>query len=363
MNLPSLSQLPDSAMPPWRFGGALLDPPLVLAPMAGFTDAPMRWVSRQHGAGLTHTEMANARAVADGAEASLRILETLPDEGLVSAHLYGAVPEEFARAAEVVTAQRRHASIDINCGCPVPKVTQCGAGAALMADPALIGRIVRATVEHTSLPVTVKTRLGPRPGTDVVEEIARIVADNGATALSVHGRYASQYHTGPVRHDLLARVAALGRIPVIGNGGIRSPETALEMARTGVAAVMVGWSAVGNPWLLGRIAEALRTGSVRSEAPVPVDEVRRALEEHLRLSMAFKQRLSDAYPDSMVRVGPEEGTVLDFRCQLFRYLNGMHGISRLRARLNAMRTMDEVYEAVREALAVEAEFRARVGRC
>lgn len=351
-----------AALPPWRLGAATLDPPLLLAPMAGFTDATMRWVSHRHGAAFTYTEMANARAVGDGAEASLRILETLPGEGPVAAHLYGAEPEAFARAAQVVSSQGRHAAIDINCGCPVPKVTQCGAGAALMASPERIGRIVKATVENTALPVTVKTRIGLRPGENVVGEIARIAADNGAAAITVHGRYASQYHTGPVRFDLIAGVVALGRLPVVGNGGIRSPETALEMARTGVAGVMVGWAAVGNPWLFTRIATALRTGQIPATELIPVADVRRALESHLRLSFEFKQRMLERYPESTMRVSPEEGTVLDFRCQLFRYLNGLHGVTRLRAKLNALRTLAEVEEAIAEALAVETEFRARVGR-
>jgi len=351
-----------ATMPPWMTGARAVEPPVVLAPMAGFTDAPMRWLCHRHGARYAYTEMANALAVGDRAPASLRLLETLPGEGPVAAHLYGADPDDFARAAEVVSALGRHVAIDINCGCPVPKVTQCGAGATLLADPRRIGRIVRATVSHTSLPVTVKTRIGPRPGEDVVEDIVRIAADNGAAAIAVHGRYASQYHTGPVRYDLLERIVALGRLPVIGNGGVRDTDTARRMRDTGVAAVMVGWAAVGYPWLFGRIAATLGVREDVSDTPVPVDDVRAVLSEHLSLSLEFKRELATRYSDAASRVAPEEGVVLDFRCQLFRYMNGMRGVTHLRAKLNALRTLDEVWSAVDETLAVERAFRARVGR-
>lgn len=352
-----------TALPPWLLGSTRIDPPLILAPMAGFTDAPMRWISHRHGASYACTEMVNAKALAAGAEASWRLLETLDGEGPVAAHLYGADPDDFARAAEKVTATGRFAAIDINCGCPVPKVTQCGAGAALMASPQRIGRIVAATVRHTHLPVTVKTRIGLRPGEEVAGEVARIVADQGASALALHGRFATQHHTGPVCHAAIAAVVAAGRLPVVGNGGIRSGADALAMVRqTGVVAVMVGWAAVGNPWLFGEIRSALQTGEAGPAVAVSVEEVRRALAEHLRLCLEYKRQLDGRWPGAALRVPPEEAVVLDFRCQLFRYLNGLRGITRLRGRLSQFRTLEEIQAATEEALTLETEFRARVGR-
>ncbi len=340
-----------------------LDPPLLLAPMAGFSDAPMRWICHRHGAAFVYTEMANARAVSAGVHASWRILETLEGEGPVAAHLYGSDPEDFAGAAERISLCGRFSSIDINCGCPVPKVMQCGAGAALMAEPERIGRIVAAAVRHGTLPVTVKTRIGLRPGEDAVRKIARIVADQGAAALAVHGRYATQHHAGPVHFDRLAEVVRLERLPIIGNGGIRTSASALDMFRkTGVAAVMVGWGAVGNPWLLENLRIAMKTGEAAIPTDVPVAAVRKIVHEHLNLILTFKKLLGERWPEAVVRVSDEESAVLDFRCQLFRYLNGMRGASRLRARLGTLHTLSQVSEAIEETLASEAEFRARIGR-
>lgn len=350
-------------LPPLRLGACCVDPPLLLAPMAGFTDAPMRWIAHRHGAAFAYTEMANARAIADGAGMAWRILETLEGEGPLAAHLYGAEPDEFARAAERICQTGRFAAIDLNCGCPVPKVTQCGAGAALMRTPSLFGKIVAATVRHSTLPVTVKTRLGWHPGETVACELVRIAADNGATAIAIHGRYAIQHHAGAVAFEPIAQAVRLERLPVLGNGGIRTPAQALEMIHcTGVAGLLVGWGAVGDPWLFGDLRQALHTGTAAARSPVPVPEIRRVLHEHLRCLLAFKVRLLERWPDAPVRVSPEEGAVLDFRCQLFRYLKGLRGVSRLRGRLSALRTLPDVHDAIDEALAVEAGFRARVGR-
>ncbi len=337
---------------------------VVLAPMAGFTDAPMRFLAGRFGAALTHTEMANARGLALQQPASWRILDTWPGEGPVAAHLYGAEPEDFAEAAALIEAGGRHAAVDINCGCPAPKVLRGGCGAALMADPRRIGRIVEAVVRRVALPVTVKTRLGLRPGEPAVDAIARHVADAGASAIAIHARYASQYHSGPVDEAAVARIVALGRLRVIANGGIRSPADALRMLRqTGADAVMVGWGAVGNPWLLRDCAAALS-----DPAPLPPQrpsllEVRRVLQEHLELALRFKQcQWSRCDPSDRPGLCPEDAVVLDVRTHLFRYLNGLRGVSRLRGELAGLRTLDGVWRAVEAVLNAEADFRARVGR-
>jgi nifR3 family TIM-barrel protein len=321
-------------------------PPILLAPMAGFTDAPMRLISGRFGAAVAYTEMANARGVANRAEASLKLLEPLPGEPPLVAHLYGAEPDDFARAAEIIAEGGQHVGIDINCGCPVPKVRQCGAGASLIADPQLIGRIVKAVATHANLPVTVKTRVGLRPNEDVVEEIARVAADNGAAAIAVHGRYATQHHSGPVHYNLIQRVVKLERISVIGNGGIRDVASAKRMAETGCAALMVGWAAVGNPWLF----RWLREWGENSAADVPHEELKNLLKEHLELSLEFRRRQLSSFPGAASRTNPEEGVVLDFRCHLFRYLNGIRGVSRLRGKLSQMHTLVDIRQAVDDLL-------------
>ncbi len=345
--------------PPWASG-----PHVVLAPMAGFTDAPMRLLAGRFGAALTHTEMANARGLALRQPASWRLLDTWPGEAPVAAHLYGSEPADFAEAAARIEAGGLHAAVDINCGCPAPKVLRGGCGAALMADPARIGRIVEAVTRRVALPVTVKTRIGLRLGEPVVETIARHAADAGACAIAIHARYAGQYHSGPVDEAAVARVVALGRLRVIANGGIRSPADALRMLRrTGADAVMVGWGAVGNPWLLRGCAAALS-----ARRPLPPErpalcEIRQVLREHLDLALRFKQRQWDGCsPSDRPGPCPEDALVLDVRTHLFRYLNGLRGVSRLRGELAALRSLDGVWRAVEAVLEAEAGFRARVGR-
>ena len=324
--------------------------------MAGFTDGPMRIMAHRLGAAYCHTEMVNARAVGDGAAGSLRLLDVMEGEGPVVAHLYGNVPEEFGRAAETVTRMGLFSGIDINCGCPAPKVAQCGGGAALMRNPPLIAEIVRSVAKNTSLPVTVKTRLGFNGDSSTVFDIVRRVADVGAVSLCIHARYVEQFHTGTVHYDVVERLVKESPIPIVGNGGIKDAETARRMQECGVAGMLVGWNAVGNPWIF-RIVECGLAGRLRPT----IAEIREALMEHLALSFKHKRILEERYPGTL-RVSPEEAVVLDFRCQLFRYLNGMRGVSTLRGKLHGMTTLDQVVSVINEILAREFEYRQKVGK-
>lgn len=352
-----------SVLAPLRIGSEEYDPPLFLAPMAGFTDAPMRRMASRYGASLTFTEMANARALSQKCSASWRILETLPDEGRVAAHIYGYEPEFFARAAELICAEGRFAAIDINCGCPVPKIAKGGAGAALMRDPRLMGEIIAATVRGSTLPVTVKTRVGWRRGEPLAEELVRIAADNGAAAMALHGRFADQHHSGEVHYDLMARAVALDRLPIIGNGGITGPGQAREMIeKTGVAGIMPGWAAVGDPWLFADLRGFLRGGGEGPREEASVAEVRSVLLEHLSTLREHRFSTHERWPLGRASRNPEEVAVLDFRGQLFRYLKGMRNVTRLRGSLSRLLTMDDIYAAVEEIFEAEMEFRARVGR-
>ncbi len=320
---------------------------LLLAPLAEFTDAAMRAVLAPYGVDFAVTEMAHARGVREGAPATMRLLETLPGDPPLAAQLYGTEPDDFAGAAVRVESLGRFDAIDINCGCPMPRIRACGAGAALMEDPARVGRIVAAVRASCGLPVTVKTRVGPRPGLVTVHEIAAAARDNGAAALVVHGRYTSQIHHGPLDLAELARAVGTAGLPVAVNGGIRSGADALSLlAATGARAVMAGWGLVGDPWLAEALRRSLDTG-VPAERRVPgPDELLRVLRTHWDALRALKERTHD--PESGHSV--DEELVLTFRTQFIRYFRGIPGSAAFRGRLSGLSTPEALWSAVTDLL-------------
>ncbi len=332
-----------------------------LSPMAGFTEAPMRLLSSRFGATRTYTEMVNAAGLAKGAEASWVLLETLPGEPPPIAHLYGADPDAFAAAAEKVAATGRFAGIDINAGCPAPKVVREGAGSALMRDPVRVGRIVAAAKAASGLPVGVKTRIGYTPSDITVFAMLEEAEAAGAASFAVHGRYRAQGHAGPVAFDIVAEVKRRAGIPVYGNGGVRDAATAADfIARTGVDGLLVGQGAIGHPWVFQEIRDGVSfpPGHDRT-AHLSLDEIRAALREHLALELAYLEANARKYPTLLVDDTPEMLTVIRFRMHLFRYLSGLKGVSYMRGRLATVCTLDEVYRAIDDCLACEAARRAR----
>jgi len=352
---------------------------IFLAPMAGFTNAAMRRVCHRFGATVTYTEMVNAEGILRASDKTWHLLETLPNEGPVVAHLYGSDPAVLAEATARVAALGRFVAIDLNAGCPMRKITTNGSGAALMKQPELIGRIVAAMCAATTLPITVKTRIGLRPDNLVVMEILQAVEAAGGAALTVHGRFASQEHSGDVRLDLLAEVKRASHIPVIGNGGINHAADALHMFReTGVDAVMIARGATGNPWIFREIAEALATPP---ETPVSyfrmfeteenhadarpqrdLDEIRAVLEEHLASELEWQYQIHAGYRVTARTLPPEQAAVTTFRCHLFRYLHGLRGSSYVRGHLNVMRSIDDIRAALDGCFEREARFRAKAPR-
>ncbi len=340
---------------------ALTRPAVLLAPMAGFTDAAMRRVSHAFGATLTFTEMVNATGILRAADKTWHLLETLPGEGPVVAHLYGSKPEEMAAAAAAVWRTGRFVAIDINAGCPVRKITANGCGAALMPQPGLIGRIVAAMRAAMPLPVTVKTRVGLKPDRVLVHEILQAAEEAGAAALAVHGRFASAMHSGPVALDLLAAVKQAARIPVIGNGGIRSAADARRMVReTGVDGVMVGRGAMGNPWLFHEIADAL---AAPDADPPPtrrrdIAAVRAVLADHLAAARELQLQIRANHRLPAWALDPEAAVAMTFRCHLFRYLAGMAGAAHLRGQMSAYGDTAAILAAVDACLEQETRLRA-----
>lgn len=342
--------------------------PLVfLAPMAGYTNAPMRRISRQHGAALTYTEMTCDRGLLNASEKTWYLLETLKDEGPVVAHLYGSNPETLAEAAAKVEATGRFVAIDLNAGCPVHKITACGAGAALIKNPQLIHDILKAMKGAVKgLPITLKTRLGPAPDKIAIFDILAAAEAAGAGALALHGRFTSQGHGGPVDLPLLATVKERAKIPIIGNGGICSKHCAWTMLHeTHVDALMIARAAIGNPWIFDDIRATLQTGvepppfkptGLRPQREL--DEIQRVLDEHLDLNLAFLNMLKEKYGLPRDDIAIQENMVAAFRCHLFRYLHGLKGSSYIRGRLFELQTLPAIREAVKDCLEREAAWRA-----
>lgn len=300
-----------------QIGGLKLANPVVTAPMAGVTDLPFRLLLKEQGCGLVCGEMVSAQALVYGNRNTLKLLMSDPQERPVSIQLFGADPEIMARAAGILATYPLDL-IDINMGCPVPKVVKNGEGAALLKDLPRAARIVRAVVAEVDCPVTVKMRRGWAPGEEVAPELAALCADAGAAAIAVHGRFRDQFYSGQAEWGVIKRVKAAVDIPVIGNGDIFSAADALRMrAETGCDGVMLGRGILGNPWLVRETVAALTGVSV--PPPPTVAERFALIRRHLAAQIAF--------------CGEERG-VKEMRKHLAWYLKGFPGAARARQRIN-----------------------------
>jgi len=226
-----------------------LENPLILAPLAGYTDLPFRLLCRQFGAALCYTEMISCHGLVYDKEKTLQMARTVPEERPVALQLFGADPEMMGEAAAIVSDMDIDI-IDINMGCPVKKVVKKGAGAALMKDPALAAAIIRQVCKKTSLPVTIKIRTGWNHETIVAPEFARMAEDSGVMGIAVHGRTWTQGFGGAVDWQTIARVKRSVSIPVFGNGDITTyAEAQAFLEKSGCDGVMIGRGALGNPWV------------------------------------------------------------------------------------------------------------------
>lgn len=326
--------------------------PVVLAPMAGYTDAAMRGLCRDFGCGLTYTEVANAAGLVHGSVPTFDLLETAPNEHPVAAHIYGSDPEIMAEAAVQIRQLGRFDLVDINCGCPVRKIVAKGAGAALMTDPERIRQIVEAVREAGGLPVTVKTRSGPAADWINISETAHAAEEGGAAAIAVHARPASQRHRGDPDWGLLAQIKRERNIPVMGNGGTWTARDAVRMLEeTGVDAVMIARAAIGNPWIFAATRRLL------AGDPWPghtLDEHLSVVQRHLDGLVDLKQREYRGRRRRGTRLTAEQAAALHFRGHLHQYLRGFRGWSDVRRGLNDIRTPDDVMAAVRRVIARQA---------
>ena len=339
---------------PLSIGPLTIPFPVLLAPMAGYTDCAFRSLCRRYGSGAVFTEVVNAEGVIRDSRPTFHLLETLPGERPIAAHIYGANPDSLAQAAAIIEKLGRFDFIDVNCGCPVRKIVAKGAGAALMKSPEKIEAIVRSIRGAVSLPVTVKTRIGYAPDRMNISEVAHAVEAGGGHAIFIHARFATNVHRGPADWDTLARIKAERSIPVIGNGGVSRAQDALDMfAQTRVDGVMIGRAAVGNPWLFDEIRR-LMDGA--PHAPHTLAEHRAVIMEHIEKLTALTGK---EHRRRKSKLPPEDSAVLLFRAHLVRYLAGFRGFAEVRRNLQTLHTRAGLAEAVDGVIANETSVPER----
>ena len=269
-----------------RIGNVELDNPFILAPMAGVTDLPFRLLCREQGAGLLCMEMVSAKAIHFGNKNTRALMEIHPQEKPVSLQLFGSDPDLMAEIAAQIE-EEPFDILDINIGCPVPKVVNNGEGSALLKNPALVREIVTKVSRAIKKPLTVKIRKGFDDTCVNAVEIARILEDSGAAAVAVHGRTREQYYSGRADWDIIRQVKEAVSIPVIGNGDLDSPEKAEAMFReTGCDGVMIGRASRGNPWIFHQLNTYFESGKV--EKKPELSEVKDMILRHAGLLLEKK---------------------------------------------------------------------------
>ncbi len=314
-----------------KIGSVTLDNNILLAPMAGVTDLPFRLLCREQEAGLVCMEMVSAKAILYKNKNTESLLTIHPQEGPVSLQLFGSDPKILSEMARQIE-ERPFSVLDINMGCPVPKVVGNGEGSALMRQPKLVEEIVTAVVKAVKKPVTVKIRKGFNDTCVNAVEIARIAEQCGAAAVMIHGRTREQYYTGEADWEIIAKVKDKLSIPVIGNGDIKDGASAEAILRqTGCDGIMVGRAARGNPWIFRQIAAYLQDGTV---LPAPEkEEIRATILRHAKMQLEYK--------------GEYTG-IREMRKHVSWYTAGMPDSARLRRTVNMVESFAALEELVRE---------------
>lgn len=314
---------------PLNIGGREIENNLILAPIAGVSDLPFRSIVKSFGCGLVVSELISSEGLVRDSEKTRRYLSHGLNEKPISIQVFGHHPDPMARAAAL--AEREGADfIDINFGCPVPKVTRSGAGAGVMKDPDRARAIMEAMVKSVGIPVTMKMRIGMDEKTLYAVDLARMAEDSGIAAITVHGRTVSQGFSGKADWDWIRKVKEAVRIPVIGNGDIVSPRDGEKMlSETGCDGIMIGRGAFGNPWIFQEIRNYLENGTLIPDPPV--EEIRNILSRHFNLMIDF--------------YGERHGTVL-MRKHACWYTRGLPGGSLFRTEINQVEKKASFLETV-----------------
>ena len=308
-----------------KIGNVLLENSYVLGPMAGVTDLPFRLLCKEQGAGLLCMEMVSAKGIFYNNKNTESLLQIHPEEVPVSLQCFGSDPKIVSEMAKRVE-ERPFSILDINMGCPVPKVVRNGEGSALMKNPKLVYELVSATVKAIKKPVTVKIRKGFDDEHINAVEIAKIIEEAGAAAVAVHGRTREQYYSGKADWEIIRQVKEAVSIPVIGNGDVTSGEKAIAMReQTGCDGVMIARGAQGNPWIFSELLEYERTGRLPDRPDV--EEIKQTMLRHARLQIEYK--------------GDFTG-IREMRKHVAWYTKGLHGAARLRDQINQVESYAEL---------------------
>ena len=314
-----------------KIGNVQLDNEVFLSPMAGVTDLPFRLICKEKGCGMLYTEMINAKALCYDDENTKKMLKIEEEEHPIAVQIFGSDPEYMGKAAAIMN-EYPNEILDINMGCPAPKVVKNGDGSALMRNPKLAAEVLSSVVKNSKKPVTLKIRKGWDDDSVNAVEIAKIAEECGISALAIHGRTREQFYSGKADWDIIAEIKQNINIPVIGNGDVFEVQDAVNMLeKTKCNAIMIGRGAQGNPWIFNRINHYMKTGEVLPE-PTLEEKITTAI-KHMNLAVAEHG---------------EYVAVREMRKHIGWYLKGLKNSARYRDQINKITDYKEVIAMLEE---------------
>ena len=313
-----------------KIGNVELKNNILLAPMAGITDLPFRVICEKFNPGLVYSEMVSSKAIYYGDEKTKKLMNTEGEKRPVAIQIFGSDPEAMSYAAKYVSNIAD--IVDINMGCPAPKVVKNGDGSRLLLDLTKAKEVMEAVVKNSSVPVTLKIRKGWDNSNIVALDIAKIAEEVGISAIAIHGRTRTEYYSGEVDLEIIKKVKESVNIPVIGNGNIVDELTAKEMfEKTGVDGIMIGRASIGNPWIFEKIIHYLKTGEKLED--VTISEKLKIIKEHLNLIIKEKGEII---------------AIKEFRKHLAAYSKNLPNSSSFRSKINTIEKKDELEKVLNE---------------